>query len=253
MKKLILFSLIFICGLYCLPAKAAAPKSINNFMISFDFNYCYNSLYLGNDVKQDLRIIEQYVLKHNEYTLDELNSLISPIKPKRVKDSYDFSKYLSTSKDILNSQEIEVFNSNPVYGLTVLVQASYANDQEKERFGSNTWGTNGDAFRHSVWNALGANATSVSYMERFATAHETGSDDYDIGTADTLMDLSNNATGRSLLSEIRLPSNPGNAMVIPYVISNNIASAVANGQMVRFVVGNIQYKSLMPTNSATEN
>ena len=50
-----------------------------------------------------------------------------------------------------------------------------------------------------------------------------------------------------------LPSNPPNGMIIPYLISNNIASATANGQLVRFVVGGIQHNALMVTDSSTAN
>ena len=131
--------------------------------------------------------------------------------------------------------------------------AEYANSQEEGRFGSNTWATNGDAFRHGLWNALGAHFTSQSYMEKFATAHETGSPDYNANSIDTQMDLKNNATGRSLVKTMDLPSNPPNGMVIPYLISNNIATATKNGKLVRFVVKGVQYSSLRATNSATTN
>ena len=50
-----------------------------------------------------------------------------------------------------------------------------------------------------------------------------------------------------------LPSNPPNGMIIPYLISNNIASATANGQLVRFVVGGVQHNALMVTDLSTAN
>lgn len=50
-----------------------------------------------------------------------------------------------------------------------------------------------------------------------------------------------------------LPSNPPNGMVIPYLISNNIATATKNGKLVRFVVAGVQYSTLRATNSATTN
>lgn len=72
-------------------------------------------------------------------------------------------------------------------------------------------------------------------------------------TIDTQMDLKNNAKGRELLKSMKFPSRPPNGMTIPYIIRNEIAKAVANGKMVRFVSGGKQYSYLMPTNSSSKN
>lgn len=67
------------------------------------------------------------------------------------------------------------------------------------------------------------------------------------------MDLQNNAAGRSLVQDMKLPVNPPNAMVIPYLISNNIAAATENGELVRFFANGVQYDVLISTDSATKN
>lgn len=223
---------------------------------TIDFEYYTNSSTLGDDVKNDLERIQEYVSTHEQYTIEDLNAIIEPAdtnqKSKSLSD-YDYTKFLPTSKDVLNAEEKEIFNSNPAYGLSVLLQASYANDQEASRFGSNTWATNGDAFRHALWNALGTHYTSEAYMESFATAHETGSLHYNADSIDTKMDLQNNAAGRSLVQDMKLPVNPPNAMVIPYLISNNIAAATENGELVRFFANGVQYDVLISTDSATKN
>lgn len=227
-----------------------------DFVANINFDFFFSSSDLGEDVIADLKNIQDYITSHREYTMDDLCDLVEPAKTRvnaNHATKYDYSSLLPTSKDVLNAKEKEVFNSNPIYGLSVLLQASYANSQEKGRFGSNTWATNGDAFRHALWNALGTQFTSESYMRRFATAHETGSSDYDPNSIDTKMDLRNNATGRSLVKSMDLPSNPPNGMVIPYLISNNIATATKNGKLVRFVVAGVQYSMLRATNSATTN
>lgn len=136
--------------------------------------------------------------------------------------------------------------------MIVLAQADYANKSEKGVFGSNSWGTNGDAYRHALWNAMGAKGVGDSYMAAFATAHETGSAGYNPNSIDTQMDLKNNAKGRELLKSMKFPSRPPNGMTIPYIIRNEIAKAVANGKMVRFVSGGKQYSYLMPTNSSSK-
>ena len=227
-----------------------------DFVANINFDFFFSSSDLGEDVIADLKNIQDYITSHREYTMDDLCDLVEPAKTRvnaNHATKFDYSSLLPTSKDVLNAKEKEVFNSNPIYGLSVLLQASYANSQEKGRFGSNTWATNGDAFRHALWNALGTQFTSESYMRRFATAHETGSSDYDPNSIDTKMDLRNNATGRSLVKSMDLPSNPPNGMVIPYLISNNIATATKNGKLVRFVVAGVQYSTLRATNSATTN
>lgn len=101
-----------------------------------DFSYCYKSKTLGEDVKQDLKNVEKYIKQTKKYSLSDLNKLIK--KADKVSfNTYstckgtDYSKYLPTSKVQLNSYEKKVFNSNPTYGMVVLVQADYANKQEK--------------------------------------------------------------------------------------------------------------------------
>lgn len=227
-----------------------------DFVSNIDFDFFLSLPDLGDDVIADLKNIQNYITTHNNYTMTDICELTEPANTDSnivLYTRYDYSSLLPTSKDLLNDEEKEVFNSNPAYGLSVLLQASYANSQEQSRFGSNTWATNGDAFRHALWNALGAHFTSESYMCRFATAHETGASGYNPNSIDTKMDLRNNASGRSLVKSMDLPSNPPNGMVIPYLISNNIATATKNGKLVRFVVGGVQYNTLKATDSATTN
>lgn len=237
-------------------SKQAEYAKARDFVANIDFDFFLTSSDLGDDIIADLNNIQDYITSHRDYTMDDLCAIVEPANV-NISSSYgtryDYSSLLPTSKDFLNDEEKAVFNSNPIYGLSVLLQASYANSQELGRFGSNTWATNGDAFRHALWNALGTHFTSESYMQRFATAHETGSPDYDPNSIDTKMDLKNNATGRSLVKSMDLPSNPPNGMMIPYLISNNIATATENGKLVRFVVAGVQYSTLRPTDSATTN
>lgn len=261
MKKIIsIILLIAVCFLNTEVQVSAKAYSIRaeydearEFVSNIDFTFFLSSSDLGEDIIADLKCIQNYINSHENYTINDLTKLIEPAKESINSKNYDYSVLLPTSKDLLNDEEKALFNSNPLYGLSVLLQASYANSQELGRFGANTWATNGDAFRHALWNALGAHFTSESYMNQFATAHETGSNGYDQNSIDTQMDLQNNATGRSLVNYMSLPSNPPNGMIIPYLISNNIASATANGQLVRFVVGGVQHNTLMVTDSSTAN
>ena len=258
-----------VCAINAISAVSTSAIAIKNvketkieaYIESFDFEECYNSDTLGQDVKNRLMKIQKYVSKNSDYTIEELNEVVGTINEsssmsKAVevsKASYDYSKHLPTSLTQLNSKEKVVYNSNPTWGLVVLVQADFANTQEKAHFGSNSWGTNGDAFRHALWNAMGARGTSGSYMASFATAHETGSSNYNPNSVDTKMDLQNNAKGRSLLKSMSFPSRPANGMVIPHIITVNIATAAKDGKLVRFVANNKQHNYLMATNSSSRN
>jgi Skp family chaperone for outer membrane proteins len=253
-------SIVNTAALSMLSADVADNSDLKTKIGYIDFSYCYKSKTLGEDVKQDLKNVEKYIKQTKKYSLSDLNKLIKKAD-KASFDTYsiskgtDYSKYLPTSKVQLNSYEKKVFNSNPTYGMVVLVQADYANKQEKNRFGSNTMGTNGDAFRHALWNAMGARGTSVKYMEQFATAHEKGSRNYNPRSVDTQMDLKNNAIGRNLLKSMKFPNRPPNGMTIPFIITTNIANAVNSGKMVRYVDVKKQkkYNKLIKTNSSSKN
>lgn len=241
-----------LCDPYTDPEAVIAVEFVSK--IDFEFYLSYPGL--GEDIISDLTNIHNYITSHKYYTISDLNKLIEPVKKSNERNPrtrYDYSTLLPSSKIDLNDEETEVFNSNPIFGLFVLLQAAYANDQELCRFGSNTLGTNGDAFRHALWNALGTYYSSESYMQSFATAHETGSAYYNPNSVETQMDLYNNSMGRTLVSYMNLPSDPPNGMTIPYLMGNYIASATAYGLLVRFVVGGVTYSTYRPTNSATTN
>lgn len=112
-----------------------------DFVANINFDFFFSSSDLGEDVIADLKNIQDYITSHRDYTMDDLCDLVEPAKTRvnaNHATKYDYSSLLPTSKDVLNAKEKEVFNSNPIYGLSVLLQASYANSQEKGRFGSNT-------------------------------------------------------------------------------------------------------------------
>lgn len=247
---------VFVIAATAAGVSAASTKDqIAAYFDEFNFAEYYVSDSLGQDVKDGLKKIQDYISENVSYTLDDLNNVVGKIDENIpvTRAGFDYTKYLPTSADQLNSQEKAIYNNNPAWGLVVLAQADYANKSEKGRYGSNSWGTNGDAYRHALWNALGARGTSDAYMASFATAHEAGSPDYNPNSIDTKMDLQNNATGRSLLKSMSFPSRPPNGMTIPYIITNNIANAVKGGKMVRFVAGGVQYNYLMSTNSDSSN
>jgi hypothetical protein len=59
----------------------------------------------------------------------------------------------------------------------------------------------GDAYRHALWNALGAKRLGNTVMEQLATAHEDIEPDYEYRFKEQEMDLFNNDVGRSLSNQ----------------------------------------------------
>ncbi|MBR1703978.1 MAG: hypothetical protein IJ720_01270, partial [Clostridia bacterium] len=173
---------------------------------------------------------------------DNNNSSILKVSAK----GKDYANYPPISNADLNAKEKALFNSNPAYGTLVLSQGKYAMDSERGCFGSNTWATNGDAYRHALWNALGAYMTSQSFMQQFADAHEKGASNYDVNNIDFKMDIRNNNSGRSLLNSMTFPKKPANGMTISKIISDNIATATKEGKLVRFVIKGVEQSTLKP-------
>ena len=216
----------------------------------------YETIQLDEEIVPVVEKVLAYANKNGNCSIERLNEIVGYIStPGQTRNinSYDYTKYLPTVQSQLNAAEVNVFNSNPIYGLSVLVQAAAANDKESQLFGSNTWATNGDAFRHSYWNALGAYYTTQSYMASFANAHETGSPDYDPTSLDYAMDVFNNARGRYYVANMSVLISPPSGVSISYLISLEIASRVQNGYMRRFYAGSIPYSYLIPTNSSSTN
>lgn len=103
----------------------------------------------------------------------------------------------------------------------------------------------GDAFRHCLWNALGAAKLGKSLMSQLSNAHEV----YDPGETprplEKSMDLYNNDIGLDI---------GDNILPIPLLIVMNVKNAVANGKTKYIyprasngaVIPNISY--LIPTN-----
>ena len=92
--------------------------NIIEYLRSFDFSACYESETLGQDVKEDLKKVENYISQNENPSLQELNGIVGKIEETnapitRAAASYDYSKYLPVSEGQLNSKEKAIFNQNP--------------------------------------------------------------------------------------------------------------------------------------------
>lgn len=223
-------------------------------LIDFDF---VKTAELGDSIKLAFLEIEKFTQKYENYTMEDIKQIICSSTNKSINANsaipYSYTDYLPVDEDRLNYKEKELFNSDPARGAMVLLNAAQANEKEKAYYGSNTKGTNGDAFRHSFWNALNARSCGTAYAEAFATAHETGSADYNPYSIDTKMDLYNNKVGRDLMIGKDYSYAPSPSAVI-YMISQDDLKAVKQGKMLRYTGSDVySYMCLVPTNSDSKN
>jgi hypothetical protein len=96
----------------------------------------------------------------------------------------------------LSVQEKEFGAKNPISFFATGLNARTAYAMEKIYYGGNTWGTKGDAFRHSLWSALNAQTNGITKAFEYGDAHEQsfGWKDAEV-RADVFMDIHNNAVG----------------------------------------------------------
>ena len=159
--------------------------------------------------------------------------------------SYDYANSLPILASRLGYNEKKVFNSNPAKGALVLSNAQAAIEMTSQHWkNTNSYhNDNGDAFRHTLWNAYNANDCGVSYAKQFADAHEKDSPNPYL---ENQMDLFNNALGRKIGSK----SYSGNSSQVSYAIRQAVLKAIKNGEGRRFVGSDIGTKNtLQKTNS----
>ena len=108
MKKIISMFLIFAMSvtLFVCPVSAETQSYQNEYLeaekyiANIDFNYFYNSTNIGDDVKKDLKRIQEFISAKEKYTIEDLNTVIEPANTNINNSSragYDYSKLLPTS------------------------------------------------------------------------------------------------------------------------------------------------------------
>lgn len=201
------------------------------------------------DIYQELELY----IKSDKYSEEELNQIATT----KIKKSLEVTKSNHTVQSTmettssgyeipgfgeLTEAEVELAKRHPIefanYGACA-VQAK--NETEKYYGTSQLWQGNGDAFRHSFWNAMllinlsGLHGPMHGYerAEAWTNAHEQ----YSTGN-DRIMDLYNNYVGREF--------GYFNWFKSTSYISSELRKMVSQGTMVRIVNG-----ELVATNGVT--
>jgi hypothetical protein len=108
--------------------------------------------------------------------------------------------YPFPTPDNLNPVEKALFEQNALIAFKVFLCGRSAVDEAARRYkAASLHNGNGDAFRHSFWNALMVDSVGVTWAEKWATAHETGASGQPQN--EKTMDLHNNSVGRTLAAD----------------------------------------------------
>ncbi|MFV0238278.1 MAG: DUF6973 domain-containing protein [Flavobacteriales bacterium] len=167
---------------------------------------------LEGDIKQIQEIfvgISEIDIKENK---DLIDSVFTKIQQYRIAEATNANKIISARTSNyqggLCSKEFWLLFSNPRFIWGTQKASIEAQSITIEKFGSNDYYGKGDAFRHSLWNALiakycGSTVNSiqkaVNWAEKFTYTHE------ECGTIESLeskMDLHNNHFGRHYFSKV---------------------------------------------------
>lgn len=186
------------------------------------------------DVNYFINLLDSYLQENPNATEDEQNKFLEVQMNEYYSNKEDkitlFSIDYVAGAAGLNSKEKALYNESPTKGLRCMQAGVTASSNAKAKFVSSVlYNGNGDAFRHSLWNALMVKLTNSSWANRWATAHEDGATNQP--SIEKTMDLSNNAYGRSLASRV------GNVPDQVYI--DQLLLDIKNGKLKRIVSGKI--------------
>lgn len=184
------------------------------------------------DIEEVYQSVNIYISKHpkateeqvNQYTLKQIRKLYA-----KSESNKEITTQSSISGNTLNPEEKKLFKENPWKGIKACYYGSVAIEETKIVCGESGVDDASDAFRHAYWNALMVKHIDYSWADRWATAHEEGSDGIS-----TEMDLWNNNEGRLIAA-----NNPDDA---DYELSDKVVDAINAG-----VLRKIENDELVPT------
>lgn len=138
------------------------------------------------------------------------------------------SRELPTNETKLNDQERVLLLRHPIDGARVLAAANEATNETVRLYNPPLHNTNGDAFRHALWNFLMTTRVSEERAQEWGGAHENGT--VNNPPLEKQMDLHNNQVGRELGRNSGSDSD-----AIPTVrnaVRAGRARRIVNGQLV---------------------
>lgn len=198
-NKKILFLLVFTFLLYPNEqVEAAGKERLDTYsQIYSSDNYNDDILMFLSD--EDIAELSNVVHSDTGASEAQLNNYIMNYLNEKYESYKNFpqmrSNGLTYIKNKLNSVEKSLFKANPTRGITVLNYAEHATLAAKRLYTKTSCvHGNGDAFRHSYWNALMTRRYGSTYAKKWGDAHESGIS----AGIDKQMDLYNNKIGREL-------------------------------------------------------
>lgn len=141
-----------------------------------------------------LDILSEAQNNNKELTADYAKEMIVQKINEKNTEIYSARSY-NVFGQSLNSTELAIMTLYPGEAVVAYADAATASNTASSLYEADTlYLGNGDAFRHTYWNALMANDIGESKAAAFATAHEAETPD----GVDRTMDLNNNDVGRRL-------------------------------------------------------
>jgi len=194
------------------PSRVLASRDGNIMTIRFDDAYGNDSDF--NDLIVIIETFEAYKIKSLAKLssidspdalyylsllpgLDNLERFITKLDAGEVITTKDYSD-LPLISSRLNPEERKLFNSDPIVGARVLIEAKRATNEAEIRYTTAVLHNgNGDAFRHLYWNFLMTTNYAIGEItaEKWGVAHESPMDSPPL---ERTMDLYNNQCGRKL-------------------------------------------------------
>lgn len=191
-KKLIVIGLV---AAMILPTTTCFASKIRN-----DENFNFKTLVVDDktiqvkDIKEILKQADAFEKNTRRKSADSMNEFID----KKILELSSKTRIYpdEIANNVLNPQELALYNENKYVGLKVALAAKAAGSEARSRYKSAyIFRDNGDAFRHAYWNALMARDVGYSWAQRWGNAHEYGEQNND--GLDKTMDLYNNRVGRN--------------------------------------------------------
>jgi hypothetical protein len=169
---------------------------------------------------------------YDMYTIDAnlVNQTYGGPTVSNIDDLYPESTMIlnfeQTYKDEMSPEEIQIFNNmSRLDQLMYLWNAFTAINLSKEIYPLSQHNGKGDAFRHAYFSALNAKSLGVTKAQELGNAHETISNKM----METIMDLRNNAIGRSLF--LSFSNNTFNSGQFEQALKLSLIKMINSGQL----------------------
>ncbi|MCD4845102.1 MAG: hypothetical protein K8R25_11515 [Methanosarcinales archaeon] len=218
-----MLAIMMLVSMVFVPVAGATNQNTENMLISDMLTYV--------DIEEVYQSVNTYISKHPKATEEQVNQYtLKQIRKSYAKSESNIGILTQSGESVdLTPEEEKLFEEDPWKGTKALFCGGLALVEMRRVFGEGGVDNHIDAFRHAYWNALMVKYIDYSWADRWATAHEEGSNGLSAE-----MDLWNNNEGRLIAS-----NHPDDS---DYELSGKVMNALNAG-----VLRKIENDELVPT------